>query len=141
MGLLSIIRKVKERERELRVLVLYVVMAFMPQAHDMTLNQSRAHRIDTISLIDHSGLDNAGKTTCVKYLNHEDVHSISPTLGFSIQTIMHNECVPPPPPYTRIDQRTLDCNSKCLLLSWQIQAACVGRRRSENDPHLLAQLL
>jgi len=35
------------------------------------------------------GLDNAGKTTCVKYLNHEDVMSISPTLGFSIQTIEH----------------------------------------------------
>ncbi|KAA3679488.1 ADP-ribosylation factor-like protein 2, partial [Paragonimus westermani] len=35
------------------------------------------------------GLDNAGKTTIVKKFNGEDINSISPTLGFSIQTLEH----------------------------------------------------
>ncbi|PQE03000.1 ADP-ribosylation factor-like 2 protein [Rutstroemia sp. NJR-2017a BVV2] len=34
-----------------------------------------------------SGLDNAGKTTIVKKIMDEDVHSVSPTLGFIIKTI------------------------------------------------------
>ncbi|KAL8757757.1 MAG: hypothetical protein Q9199_001969 [Rusavskia elegans] len=33
------------------------------------------------------GLDNAGKTTIVKKLMNEDVHTVSPTLGFIIRTI------------------------------------------------------
>lgn len=33
------------------------------------------------------GLDNAGKTTIVKRIMHEDVNSVSPTLGFIIKTI------------------------------------------------------
>ncbi|KAF2860155.1 ARF/SAR superfamily [Piedraia hortae CBS 480.64] len=33
------------------------------------------------------GLDNAGKTTIVKRIMKEDVHSVSPTLGFIIKTI------------------------------------------------------
>lgn len=55
MGLLTILRKVKEKEREMRILIL--------------------------------GLDNAGKTTIVKRLKGEDVHTISPTLGFDINTL------------------------------------------------------
>lgn len=55
MGLLTILRKVKEKEREMRILIL--------------------------------GLDNAGKTTMVKHLKGEDVHTISPTLGFDINTL------------------------------------------------------
>lgn len=55
MGLMSILRKVKEKEREMRILIL--------------------------------GLDNAGKTTIVKNLKGEDVHSVSPTLGFDISTM------------------------------------------------------
>lgn len=35
----------------------------------------------------HRGLDNAGKTTILKRLNGEDVHSISPTLGFKIYSM------------------------------------------------------
>ena len=34
-----------------------------------------------------SGLDNAGKTTILKALTGDDIHSISPTLGFNIQTL------------------------------------------------------
>ena len=36
-----------------------------------------------------SGLDNAGKTTVLKKFNGEDVHTISPTLGFNIKTLEH----------------------------------------------------
>ncbi|CCW68798.1 unnamed protein product [Phytomonas sp. Hart1] len=52
MGLLSIIKKTKRKEREMRILML--------------------------------GLDNAGKTTCVKKFCGKDTNSISPTLGFQI---------------------------------------------------------
>ena len=52
MGLLSIIKKTKRKEREMRILML--------------------------------GLDNAGKTTCVKKFCNQDTSKISPTLGFQI---------------------------------------------------------
>ncbi len=55
MGLLKILRKLKRKEKEMRLLML--------------------------------GLDNAGKTTVLKAFNGEDIHSISPTLGFNIQTL------------------------------------------------------
>ncbi|RPB23199.1 ARF/SAR superfamily [Terfezia boudieri ATCC MYA-4762] len=53
--MLSILRKARLRDKELRVLML--------------------------------GLDNAGKTTVVKQIMNEDVHDVSPTLGFIIKTI------------------------------------------------------
>ena len=34
-----------------------------------------------------SGLDNAGKTTIVKSINNEDVHEVSPTMGFNIKSM------------------------------------------------------
>lgn len=55
MGLMTILKKVKSQEREIRILML--------------------------------GLDNAGKSTVVKKLKGEDVQSISPTLGFDINTL------------------------------------------------------
>ncbi|KAI9338594.1 ADP-ribosylation factor family-domain-containing protein [Zopfochytrium polystomum] len=58
MGLLSILRKLKSREKEMRILIL--------------------------------GLDNAGKTTILKRINGQDIASISPTVGFNIQTLDHN---------------------------------------------------
>ena len=54
MGLLTILKKLKEKEKEVRLLVL--------------------------------GLDNAGKTTMLKKFKGEDIETISPTLGFDIQT-------------------------------------------------------
>ncbi|KIY73287.1 GTP-binding protein [Cylindrobasidium torrendii FP15055 ss-10] len=33
------------------------------------------------------GLDNAGKTTILKYISHEDTSKTSPTLGFNIKTL------------------------------------------------------
>ncbi|KAH6563968.1 hypothetical protein BASA50_003758 [Batrachochytrium salamandrivorans] len=57
MGLLTILKKLKAKEKETRILML--------------------------------GLDNAGKTTILKRINGEDISTISPTLGFNIQTIEH----------------------------------------------------
>lgn len=59
MGLHTIIRKSKRREREMRLLMV--------------------------------GLDNAGKTTVVKRLNGEDISGISPTLGFSIKSMLFGD--------------------------------------------------
>ena len=58
MVLLSIIRKNKHKERELRILFL--------------------------------GLDNSGKSTILKQIQGKDIHSVSPTLGFDIFTLLHN---------------------------------------------------
>lgn len=59
MVLHTILKKLKRKEKEVRILIL--------------------------------GLDNAGKTTIVKKLNGEDTNTISPTLGFNISTLMHND--------------------------------------------------
>ena len=40
-----------------------------------------------------SGLDNAGKTTILKRINGEPIDTISPTLGFNIKTLEHDEYV------------------------------------------------
>ncbi|CRG89305.1 ADP-ribosylation factor-like protein 2 [Talaromyces islandicus] len=53
--MLSILRKARLKDKEMRILML--------------------------------GLDNAGKTTIVKQIMHEDVTTVSPTLGFIIKTI------------------------------------------------------
>jgi ADP-ribosylation factor-like protein 2 len=37
------------------------------------------------------GLDNAGKTTIVKKLLSKDTSTISPTLGFNIETVVYKE--------------------------------------------------
>ncbi|KAK4056510.1 hypothetical protein OIO90_002357 [Microbotryomycetes sp. JL221] len=57
MGLLTIIRKTRLKEKQVRVLML--------------------------------GLDNAGKTTIVHKLLNKDVNKVSPTLGFSITTLVY----------------------------------------------------
>ena len=58
MGLLTILKKVKQKEQELRILIL--------------------------------GLDNAGKTTVMKRVSGEDIHEVSPTVGFNIKTLDYN---------------------------------------------------
>jgi len=55
MGLLTILRKLRVKEREMRVLIL--------------------------------GLDNAGKSTIVKKVSGQTTDTISPTLGFNIETV------------------------------------------------------
>ncbi|GKT53039.1 ADP-ribosylation factor [Colletotrichum tofieldiae] len=63
--MLSILRKARLKDKEMRILMLLVV------------THMRVHR----------GLDNAGKTTIVKKIMGEDVNTVSPTLGFIIKTI------------------------------------------------------
>mmetsp|Transcript_123033 Transcript_123033/g.343178 ORF Transcript_123033/g.343178 Transcript_123033/m.343178 type:complete len:187 (+) Transcript_123033:118-678(+) len=55
MGLLTILKKIKQKEKEVRLLIL--------------------------------GLDNAGKTTILKKFNGAPIDTISPTLGFNIETL------------------------------------------------------
>ncbi|KAI9281590.1 ADP-ribosylation factor family-domain-containing protein [Sporodiniella umbellata] len=57
MGLLTILKKNRQNEKEMRILML--------------------------------GLDNAGKTTILKKINGEPIDTISPTLGFNIKTLEH----------------------------------------------------
>ncbi|KAI8967279.1 ADP-ribosylation factor-like protein 2-like protein [Mycotypha africana] len=57
MGLMTILRKNRQNEKEIRILML--------------------------------GLDNAGKTTILKRINGEPIDTISPTLGFNIKTLEH----------------------------------------------------
>ena len=45
------------------------------------------------------GLDNAGKTTIVKSIMHEDIGTVSPTLGFIIKTVEFQGSDCPPPPF------------------------------------------
>ena len=42
-------------------------------------------------MIIYSGLDNAGKTTILKRIMGEPIDTISPTLGFNIQTLEHEK--------------------------------------------------
>lgn len=88
MGLLTIIRKNKLKEKQIRVLILKVAFQLNSSPSPLLTLQLRR------------GLDNAGKTTVVKKLLHEDVDQVSPTLGFNIRTIIHlgyslNVCASP----------------------------------------------
>jgi ADP-ribosylation factor-like protein 2 len=69
--MLSILRKARLKDKEMRILMLWVFCKLF--AVDMA---------DCMR-----GLDNAGKTTIVKKIMNEDVNSVSPTLGFIIKTI------------------------------------------------------
>lgn len=80
MGLLTVLRKLRLKEKEMRVLILYdgVVVVAKPNTTQAALHL-------------HSGLDNAGKTSVVKTFNGESIDTISPTLGFNIQTLAFEE--------------------------------------------------
>lgn len=72
--MLSILRKARLKDKEMRILMLWVF-----------------HLVFGVLQADHvRGLDNAGKTTIVKKIMNEDVHSVSPTLGFIIKTIEYD---------------------------------------------------
>ncbi|GAB5362701.1 hypothetical protein AAMO2058_000820500 [Amorphochlora amoebiformis] len=57
-GLLSLLRSLRKREKEARILVL--------------------------------GLDNAGKTTCLKQLSNEKIDTVIPTQGFNIKSLVQD---------------------------------------------------
>ena len=99
MGLLSILRKLKEKEKELRFLILCVrggALARRTRPRQVMRLEKwpppatpppPTHTLPPCFLRDLSGLDNAGKTTVLKKFSGEDISTISPTLGFSIQTL------------------------------------------------------
>lgn len=78
MGLLTILKKIRNKEREMRILMLYVPWKDYELQHEITVK---------------SGLDNAGKTTILKRINGEPIDTISPTLGFNIKTFEHDGLV------------------------------------------------
>jgi hypothetical protein len=72
--MLSILRKARLKDKEMRILMLWVLFRWL-----------------ALSPTDYGrGLDNAGKTTIVKKIMNEDVNSVSPTLGFIIKTIEYD---------------------------------------------------
>ena len=120
MGLLTILKKIKQKEKEVRVLILCVVSCRCCRRchararavlacpwHDKTTAsrvyavagwcsrhacpRSRAAHHERVACGGCcSGLDNAGKTTILKKFNGEDIDTISPTLGFNIKTLEYN---------------------------------------------------
>jgi hypothetical protein len=85
--MLSILRKARLKDKEMRILMLHVRP--IPQ-------QMRKTNIGR------RGLDNAGKTTIVKKVMNEDVNTVSPTLGFIIKTIDFQGYQLPSLPRTKI---------------------------------------
>lgn len=79
MGLLSILKKVKMKERELRILILG-----LDNAGERHLD--KIIKPHCLSLSCHF----SGKTTVMKQVCGEDVHEISPTVGFNIKSLEHN---------------------------------------------------
>lgn len=80
MGFLTVLKKIKQKEKEMRILILYPfrnVCICRKLLIIFPLTQS------------FSGLDNAGKTTILKRFNGEPIDTISPTLGFNIKTLEH----------------------------------------------------
>lgn len=86
MGLLSIIRKIKKKEKEMRILMVYVC-----QIHNLLPSKCISNLMICAVC---SGLDNSGKTTIVLKMNGEDTSVISPTLGFNIKTIIYQKSAP-----------------------------------------------
>ena len=82
MGLLSILKKMKQKEKDCRILMLYPFLVTPPVV------SLRLFYLDTVYVLS-SGLDNAGKTTIVKKFLGEDITTISPTFGFNIKTVEH----------------------------------------------------
>jgi ADP-ribosylation factor-like protein 2 len=77
--MLSILRKARLKDKEMRILMLCVSCFSLPR-----------HLLSPKTDCKKRGLDNAGKTTIVKKIMNEDVHSVSPTLGFIIKTIEYD---------------------------------------------------
>ncbi len=82
MGLLSILKKMKQKEKDVRILMLYpCYLCTYVCVYTIVLE---------MTLTDSSGLDNAGKTTILKKFIGEDINTISPTFGFNIKTVEHS---------------------------------------------------
>ena len=78
--MLRILRKARLKDKEMRVLLLYVSSALL---------------VGLLSSPPRRGLDSAGKTTITKKLLDEPIDEVSPTLGFQIRTIVGEGYVRP----------------------------------------------
>ena len=87
MGLLTILKKMKQKEKEMRILMLYPFKVFIFAILRIYTWHSCQFFLDKFN----RGLDNAGKTTILKKFNGEDISTIEPTLGFNIKTLEHRE--------------------------------------------------
>lgn len=127
MGLLSILKKVKEKEKEIRVLMLWAIASYVRRAWLCVC-------LIWYAVVGCSGLDNAGKTTILKKFMGQDITEISPTLGFDIQTLEYKE-------YVSVVADIVAFAVSLIASCVQLQAQRVGCRRPTDDPRLLAQLL
>lgn len=75
MGFLTVLKKMRQKEKEMRILLLWVLI--------------NSFHLFLFWNVFCSGLDNAGKTTILKRFNGEPIDTISPTLGFNIKTLEH----------------------------------------------------
>ena len=105
--MLTILKKQRAKEREMRLLVLYVwpqrralarCVPPSPERGRGTRALTRQRERESAPPGRHwactcRGLDNAGKTTLVKQLLHEDVSTVSPTVGFKIESVAHRGSV------------------------------------------------
>lgn len=93
MGLLTILKKMKQKEKEMRILMLYPFVVFLNCLFFEVKKQNCKIWLDMVFSLTTAirGLDNAGKTTILKKFNGEDINTIEPTLGFNIKTLEHRE--------------------------------------------------
>ncbi|XP_022876360.1 ADP-ribosylation factor-like protein 2 isoform X1 [Olea europaea var. sylvestris] len=90
MGLLSIIRKIKRKEKEMRILMVYEHIFVNFSIIFLNIN---CYVLNFFFFHCLRGLDNSGKTTIVLKINGEDTSVISPTLGFNIKTINYQKYI------------------------------------------------
>lgn len=76
MGLLTVIRKVRRKQREIRLLM-------------VGLDNAGAYT-GAMSAVTRTFSTTTGKTTVVKFLSGDDISTVSPTLGFNIKTLQRN---------------------------------------------------
>ena len=91
MGLLTILKKVKAKEKEIRILILvrfYLLVFIAFLLYIVFFLNIAAPFIIVFFLF--QGLDNAGKTTILRKFCGEPIDKIEPTLGFNIKTLVHS---------------------------------------------------
>jgi ADP-ribosylation factor family len=135
--MLAYIRKLRLKERELRILLLYVCAKteFLPKPRHELISRSR-------------GLDGAGKSSICANLLKQDLNDISPTLGFEIKTVERDGYVASSLAVCCTDSSSRYKLNICMFSfdskdgkDELIVMTKRGRRRSKNLEILLAQLL
>lgn len=86
MGLLTVIRKVRRKQHEIRLLMVGLDNAGTCSA--ISIPTQPVHPPYTHPVL-HTR-QSPGKTTVVKFLSGDDISTVSPTLGFNIKTLQHH---------------------------------------------------